>query len=144
MPRAWIVLRRVWLALVMVSLGLVLLLPLLQDAALSTQSGISLPRWIFLSFTVLFFGMPHDDRDVIICSQRELSSWQAKSALGSLLVGLASFVCVTRVAKTPFDGGILLLGGVALFCLLAAPWFFRLCAWRMWAGMALLVMSPMV
>lgn len=139
MPRAWVVLRRVWVALFTGALGMVLLLQLMHGRPVQSHNDWSVQRWIILSIAGMLFALPQDDREVIVCSQHELRVWQLKSFVGSLLLGISSLVCASRLADAPSDGAVAIACGITIICLLAAPWFFRLCAWRIWAGMALIV-----
>jgi hypothetical protein len=142
MPRRWIVLRRIWIAAFTASVGMVILLPWIHS-----QSGFPVPRegiipvqrWILLSIASLFFLLPHPARDVIVCSQRELLAWQLKSLFGSLVIGVSALICAAQINAARSDGLLALACALLIGCLLVSPWFFRLCAWRLWVGTALII-----
>lgn len=144
MPRAWIVWRRVWVGVFTFAIGMVVLLPLMQGLSVQNHRVGCVRSWIVLSMAFMLFLMPHNNRDVIVCSQPELRAWQIKSLTGSLLVGLSSLVCTLYGVYTLSDWGVMLFCGITIICLLVSPWFFRLCAWRIWVGMVLVVVLRMV
>jgi|GEM_PF-4715153 len=139
MPRAWVVLRRSWVALFTGSLGLAILLPQLQGLSGQNQDAWSLQSWILCSIAFMLFLLPHNSQDVIVCSTRELFFWQLKSFMGSLIIGIGSLICAAQIVHALSHWTVALLCGVLLICLLTSPWFFRLCAWRIWGGIALIV-----
>ncbi len=141
MPRVWVVLRRVWLATFSFALGMVVLLSLMHNETGSPVRGygvLSVRSWILLSTASILFLMPYNRQDVIVCSQRELLSWQIKSFLGSLIIGISAMIGATQSVYALSDWTVAIPCGVLLMSLLASPWFVRLCAWRIWAGIALL------
>jgi hypothetical protein len=89
----------------------------------------------------MLFLLPHPPQDVIVCSQRELFTWQLKSLLGALMIGALSLIGATQSVYALSDWTVATACGVLVLCLLAAPWFFRLCAWRMWVGSVLLFVA---
>ena len=144
MPRAWVVSRRVWVALFTCSMGLVVLLPLMHSETgepLRSYGVLSVQSWLLLSIASMLFLMPHTTRDVIVCSQQELRAWQFKSFTGSLIIGISSFLCASHLAVTMSDWVFAVFCGITILSLLFSPWFFRLCTWRIWVGMALVFMS---
>jgi len=141
MPRAWVMLRWVWLAAFTGALGMICLLPQMRGLALQSPGEWSLHRWLLFSIASLLFLLPHPIQDVIICSQRELFVWQLKSLLGSLIIGGSALICATQGVYGRADWMVALSCGVGVLCLLAAPWFFRLCAWRIWVGSVLLFVA---
>jgi hypothetical protein len=137
MPRLWGILRRSWVAAFIVALGMVVLLPLMQGMPVRSHGAGSIQRWLLLSIASTLFLMPHTAQDVIVCSQRELLAWQIKSFLGSLMIGISSLVCASHLVYAMSDWLMAFFCAILTACLLVSPWLFRLCAWRMWAGMAL-------
>jgi hypothetical protein len=112
----------------------------MQDGSVNHHAW-SVQRWIMLGIACLLFLLPQNDRDVIVCSQHELRTWQLKSFMASLLIGLSSLVCASQLASARTDWAISICCGVALLCLLVTPGFFRLCAWRIWVGTALIAVA---
>lgn len=137
MPRLWVALRRAWFATVAGTLGMMVLFPLMNGTFIRFRPLESTWGWIGIGIAFMLFLLPHDDRNVMVCSQRELVSWQLKSALGSLLLGIASLTCAVHAIAAFPDKAQFALCSAAMLCLLVSPWFFRLCAWRLWTGMAL-------
>ncbi len=144
MPRAWVVLRRVWLAAFTGALGMVCLLPQISGSSLQSPGEWSLQRWLLFSIASLLFLLPHPTQDVIVCSQRELFTWQLKSLLGSLMIGGSALIGATQGVYALSGWTVASACGVLVLCLLASPWFFRLCAWRMWVGSFLLFVARAV
>jgi hypothetical protein len=140
MPRAWVILRRVWLAAFTGALGMVCLLPQMRGLTLQ-RADWSLQSWLLFSVASMLFLLPHPPQDVIVCSQRELFTWQLKSLLGSLMIGGGALIGATQSVYALSDWTVATACGVLVLCLLAAPWFFRLCAWRMWVGSVLLFVA---
>lgn len=141
MPRAWVMLRWLWLAAFTGALGMVCLLPQISGLSLQSSGEWSLQRWLLFSIASLLFLLPHPTQDVIVCSQRELFTWQLKSLLGSLMIGGSALICATQGEYALSDWTVAISCGVGVLCLLASPWFFRLCAWRMWVGSFLLFVA---
>ncbi len=144
MPLAWVVLRLVWVASFIVAIGMVVLLPLMQGSLARSHDTWSLQSWLLFSIASTLFLMPHHRQDVIVCSQRELLTWQSKSFLGSLIIGGSSWICAAQIEYARSDCWVALFSVLLAACLLASPWFFRLCAWRLWVGMALIFVSRVV
>ncbi len=144
MPRAWIVWRRVWVGVFTFAIGMVVLLPLMQGLSVQNHRVGCVRSWIVLGMAFMLFLKPHNNRDVIVCSQPELRAWQIKSLMGSLFVGLSSLVCTSQVAVAMSDWGVAIFCGITIICLLVSPWFIRLCTWRIWVGMILVFVSRMV
>lgn len=147
MPRAWVVLRRVWLAAFTGALGMVVVFPLMfHETGVPVRSHeiLSVQSWILFSIASMLFLLPHPPQDVIVCSQRELFTWQLKSLLGSLMIGGSALIGATQDVYALSDWTVALSCGVLVLCLLASPWFFRLCAWRMWVGSFLLFVARAV
>jgi hypothetical protein len=141
MPRAWVLLRWVWLAAFTGALGMVIVLPLMHHETgvlVRSSEVLSVQSWILFSIASLLFLLPHPTQDVIVCSQRELFTWQLKSLLGSLMIGGSALICATQGVYGLSDWTLAFSSGVGVLCLLASPWFFRLCAWRIWVGTVLL------
>ena len=134
-------LRRVWLAAFTGALGMVCLLPQMRGLTLQRPGGWSVQSWLLFSVASMLFLLPHPPQDVIVCSQRELFTWQLKSLLGSLMIGGSALIGATQGVYALSDWTVASACGVLVLCLLAAPWFFRLCAWRMWAGTVLLFVA---
>lgn len=140
MPRLWVALRRVWVAAFTGALGMVILLPLMHNetgAPIRGDGELSIPSWILLSMASVLFLMPHNRQDVIVCSQRELLAWQVKSFFGSLIMGVSSLIGASQSLYARSDWGVAVACGALVMCLWVSPWFFRLCAWRIWAGTVL-------
>lgn len=131
MPRAWVFLRRVWIALFTLSLGLVILL---SGMHVHPRAVSSVQGWILLSIATMLFLLPHGAHDVIICSHRELRTWQFKSLLGSLLIGTGALIGAIQLNATRWEWSVAVACGVLVLCLMTAPYFFRLSPWRVWAG----------
>jgi hypothetical protein len=144
MPRAWVVLRRAWFGIFTFAIGMVVLLPLMYSMSVRSYGVVSIQSWILFSIASMLFLVPHNTLDVIVCSQRELRAWQIKSLMGSLLVGLSSFVCASQVAVALSDWRVAIFCGITIICLLVSPWFIRLCTWRIWVGIVLVFVSRMV
>jgi hypothetical protein len=144
MPRAWVFLRRVWIASFTAALGLVIVLPMMCDStAMPIRSSpiFSVQGWIFLSIATMLFLIPHSAHDVIVCSQRELRGWQFKSLRGSLLIGVASLIVALQCDWARWEWSVAVVCGVILLCLVTAPYFFRLSAWRVWGGIILILVG---
>jgi len=144
MPRTWVILRRVWLAAFTGALGMVCLLPSMHHETgvlVRSNEVLSVQSWILFSIASLLFLLPHPTHDVIVCSQRELFTWQLKSLLGSLMIGGSALIGARQGVYALSDWTVALSCGVGVLCLLAAPWFFRLCAWRIWVGSVLLFVA---
>lgn len=140
MPRAWVFLRRVWIASFTASLGLVIVLPVMYASTtmpIRPSPIFSVQGWILLSIATMLLLIPHNTHDVIVCSQRELRGWQFKSLLGSLLIGVASLIVALQCDWVRWEWSVAVVCGVIMLCLVTAPYFFRLSAWRVWAGTAL-------
>jgi hypothetical protein len=135
MPRAWVFLRRVWIAAFTASLGLVVLLPGMHA---HTRAISSVQGWILLSIATMLFLFPHHSGDVIVSSPRELRYWQIKSLLGSLLLGTCALIGAIQFDVATWECSVAVAFGVLGLCLFSAPYFFRLSAWRVWAGTALI------
>ena len=144
MPRMWVVLRRAWVATFSFTLGMVVLLPLMQGSLARSHEAWSLQRWLLFSIASTLFLMPHPRQDVIVCSQRELFTWQSKSFLGSLIIGGSAWVCAAQRVYACSVCWVGLFSVLLVVCLLTSPWFFRLCAWRLWVGMILVFVSRVV
>jgi len=141
MPRLWVILRRVWAAVFLCALGMVVLLPLMQGMPVRNQGAWSIQSWLLFSIASTLFLMPHTTQDVIVCSQRELLAWQIKSFCGALIIGGSSLIGAAQIVYARSDGLLALFCAILIACLLVSPWFIRLCAWRMWVGMALIFVS---
>jgi hypothetical protein len=141
MPRAWVFLRRVWIALFTLSLGLVVVLPwmYMEDDVASPPGGV-LPvlRWILFSIATMLILAPHDPQDVIVSSQKELRVWQLKTLFGSMVMGTGALILGIRSVYGLWDWPVAISCGVLLVCLLISPYFFRLSAWRVWGGIILI------
>ncbi len=148
MPRAWVFLRRAWLVAFTGALGLVILLPALYASSIDMSSRphpvSSVQGWILLSIAAMLFLFPHNPHDVIVCSPRELRSWQFKSLLGSLLIGTGALIAAIQCDSARGECSVVVAFGVLGLCLFAVPYFFRLSAWRVWAGTALIFLSRSV
>jgi len=141
MPRAWLVLRRVWIAAFTASVGLVIVLPVMcASTAMPIRSSpiFSVQGWILLSIATILFLIPHSAHDVIVCSPRELRSWQFKSLLGSLLIGVGALIVALQCDWARWEWSVAVVCGVLMLCLVTAPYFFRLSAWRIWGGIILI------
>lgn len=137
MPRAWVFLRRVWIAAFTATLGLVIVLPAMYaSTAMPVRPSpiFSVQGWILLSIATMLFLIPHSAHDVIVCSQRELRRWQFKSLLGSLLIGVASLIVALQCDWVRWEWSVAVVSGVIMLCIVTAPYFFRLSSWRIWAG----------
>ena len=143
MPRAWVVLRRVWFGVFTFAIGMVVLLSLMNSMSVRSYGVVSLQSWILLSIASILFLVPHNTLDVIVCSQRELRAWQLKSFMGSILVEGSAFICTSQVAVAMLDWRVAFCCGITLICLLVSPWFFRLSTWRIWVGIVLIFVSRM-
>ena len=144
MPRSWVFLRRLWLAAFTGALGLVILLPALYASSIDiSQPHVvsSVQGWILFSIATMLFLFPHNPHDVIVCSPRELRSWQFKSLLGSLLIGTGALIAAIQCDSARGEWSVAVVLGVLVLCLFAAPYFFRLSAWRIWLGTALVFLS---
>ena len=144
MPRAWVFLRRVWLAAFTGAVGLVIVLPPMLDGAdlpYRPQSVSSVQGWIFFGIATMLFLFPHTTHDLIVCSPRELRAWQFKSLLGSLIIGTGACLGAIQCDSARGEWSVLVALGVLVLCLVAAPYFFRLSAWRIWLGTALIFLS---
>jgi hypothetical protein len=140
MPRAWVVLRRIWLATFVAALGLVVLLPVVyakMGPPPLFSYFLSLPGWILLGMAAMLFLLPHSTHDVIVCSPQELRAWQLKSLLGALLIGLAASMGAFQLKYAHGDWCMAAACVGLILCLFLAPYFFRLSAWRIWAGTAM-------
>jgi hypothetical protein len=140
MPRAWVFLRRVWIALFTLSLGLVVVLPVMcMEDDVASQPGGAWPvlRWILFSIAAMLILAPHDPQDVIVSSQKELRVWQLKTLFGSMVMGTGALILGIRSVYGLLEWPVAISCGVLLVCLLISPWFFRLSAWRIWVGTAL-------
>ncbi len=138
MPRAWVFLRRAWIVAFTGALGLVILLPGMHahPHAVSSAQG-----WILLSIAAMLFLFPHNPHDVIVCSPRELRSWQLKSLLGSILIGIGALISAIQCDAASWEWSVAVVCGVIMLCLVTAPYFFRLSAWRIWGGIMLIVVG---
>jgi len=141
MPRAWVHLRRAWVALFTLSLGLVVVLPSMLDGfdlPYRPQSVSSVQGWIFFSIATMLFLLPHSTHDVIVCSPRELRAWQFKSLIGSLIIGTGACLGAIQCDCARWEWSVAVACGVLGLCLFTAPYFFRLLAWRIWGGIILI------
>jgi hypothetical protein len=141
MPRIWVLLRRIWIAIFTGSLGLVIVLPWMHQMVgvpLQRQAVLSVPSWILLSMATMLFLFPHNSHDVIVCSPRELRAWQFKSLLGSLIIGTGACLGAIQCDCARWEWSVAVACGVLGLCLFTAPYFFRLSAWRIWGGIILI------
>jgi hypothetical protein len=142
MPHAWVFLRRGWIVLFTLSLGLVVVLPwmCMEDDVASQLSGAwPVLRWILFGIAAMLLLAPHDPQDVIVSSQKELRVWQLKTLLGSMVMGTGALILGIRSVYGLSDWPVAISCGVLLVCLLISPWFFRLSTWRIWGGFVLIV-----
>lgn len=140
MPRAWVFLRRAWIALFTLSLGLVVMLPWMcmeDDVACQPSGTWPVLRWILFSIAAMLLLATHDPQDVIVSSQKELRVWQLKTLFGSMVMGAGALILGLRSVYGLSDWPVAISWGVLLVCLLISPWFFRLSTWRIWGGAAL-------